>query len=637
MKQKLLLFFVLCLLSAGNTIASTTDNGDGTVTEGFEGFSKSGSVWTMGEGWDYTGLASTWSISTSSGSYHSSSPSIYCYSNSNKSNYLITPDLQNNLIFWMKSYGKTYDSSVSAYECTYVNGVFTLGEKIGEVTIPKADPVADFAQKTIEYSGHGRVALLINYAYIDDFTYSPYGPKGLAVSEKTDNTVTLSWTYEGADQSAWQVAYSTDQNFGSGTIIDANNTTCKISGLTDNVDYYAKVRTNYGGAGFSEWTDAITMIPRVEKTINESATNSSASIPIVNRLYNAEGLMQTQFIIPSSELVPDFVGKTLTQLVFYTSQSTVNLTGATFEVYLNTTDNSIYSASSLEAFEPWGTKVFGSGALSISNNKMVIDIEPFVYLGKNLMIGFKQTNKTTSSSPVSISWFGKTQYSNYSGIYYGTGYNDVVSTNRVNFIPKVSIITSAQFVPVTIGSTGYTTFSCGRALDLSTLPEGLTAFYVVEDGVDKGNSVVRLTPATSVVSAGTGLIMKGTAGSSYNIPTATTSGSELIGNLMVGCVDKTTISTNASRYVLVNNGGNPVFQSLAENGATIPAGKAYLQAVAGARNLSIVFDEEDSTTDICGIRSKKDDVKGSIFDLQGRKVAHPTKGFYIINGRKVVK
>lgn len=42
------------------------------------------------------------------------------------------------------------------------------------------------------------------------------------------------------------------------------------------------------------------------------------------------------------------------------------------------------------------------------------------------------------------------------------------------------------------------------------------------------------------------------------------------------------------------------------------------------------------TTGIADVRSKMSDVKGDYYDLQGCKVANPTKGLYIVNGKKVV-
>ena len=74
---------------------------------------------------------------------------------------------------------------------------------------------------------------------------------------------------------------------------------------------------------------------------------------------------------------------------------------------------------------------------------------------------------------------------------------------------------------------------------------------------------------------------------------------------------------------------------------TIPAGKNYLMVsnavVPGgnAPKLTIVFDNE--ATGVNDVRSKMEDVRGDIYDLQGRKVQKPSKkGLYINKGHKVV-
>ena len=46
--------------------------------------------------------------------------------------------------------------------------------------------------------------------------------------------------------------------------------------------------------------------------------------------------------------------------------------------------------------------------------------------------------------------------------------------------------------------------------------------------------------------------------------------------------------------------------------------------------------KEKTTTGIVDVEYKKEDVRSGIFDLQGRRVAQPTKGLYIVNGRKVL-
>ena len=45
----------------------------------------------------------------------------------------------------------------------------------------------------------------------------------------------------------------------------------------------------------------------------------------------------------------------------------------------------------------------------------------------------------------------------------------------------------------------------------------------------------------------------------------------------------------------------------------------------------------DDITGIRDVKCKKEDVRGHVFDLQGRKVAQPTKGLYIVNGKKVMQ
>ena len=189
-------------------------------------------------------------------------------------------------------------------------------------------------------------------------------------------------------------------------------------------------------------------------------------------------------------------------------------------------------------------------------------------------------------------------------------------------------------VSATIGSTGYTTFASPFALDLSGITAStgeITAYYASSVG---GTSVV-MTSTEADVEAGTGLLLKGTAGATITIPVAAT-GSELSGNLLKGCTAETVVAIDANKYVLVNKGGTAEFQNLSAQGATIPAGKAYLDATGtGARSLTIVFDDED-VTGVNEVRSQKEDVRSEWFDLQGRKVAQPAKGLYIVNGKKVV-
>jgi hypothetical protein len=68
---------------------------------------------------------------------------------------------------------------------------------------------------------------------------------------------------------------------------------------------------------------------------------------------------------------------------------------------------------------------------------------------------------------------------------------------------------------------------------------------------------------------------------------------------------------------------------------TIPANRCFLFVdldVNAEARLSIDFE----TTGIEKLTKDLSNVKGAYYDLQGRKIAQPAKGLYIVNGRKVV-
>ena len=70
---------------------------------------------------------------------------------------------------------------------------------------------------------------------------------------------------------------------------------------------------------------------------------------------------------------------------------------------------------------------------------------------------------------------------------------------------------------------------------------------------------------------------------------------------------------------------------------TLAAGKAYLNIAVPTSSpvLELSFDENDATT-ISEVTNTNRTNNTNVYDLQGRKVANPTKGLYIVNGRKVI-
>ena len=188
---------------------------------------------------------------------------------------------------------------------------------------------------------------------------------------------------------------------------------------------------------------------------------------------------------------------------------------------------------------------------------------------------------------------------------------------------QISKIEVFGYVPVTITSAGYATLFTPVALDFSGVA-GLTAYTAVKDG-----DVVRLTQVSNVP-ANTGVVLEGAA-KTYSIPaiaTSTTAKGELTGN----ATDATAWNAESgyTYYVLASTGSGVEFRPVSEG--EIAAGKAFLKVADGSvHSYSVVFGDET------GISETVSDVKaGAIYDLSGRRVVKPTRGLYIVNGKKIM-
>lgn len=200
--------------------------------------------------------------------------------------------------------------------------------------------------------------------------------------------------------------------------------------------------------------------------------------------------------------------------------------------------------------------------------------------------------------------------------------NSYIALYKVVFTPEAS---PASSVSATLSASGLSSFCSAYALDFSGVT-GLKAYVVTA----VTSTSVTLTQVDKVP-GGTGVILQGTAGETYSIPVAATIPDAPATNKMVGTLNDTNVSAN-SAYALKDGKFHPV------NAGTIAAGKAYLPAsavpAASAPELAIVFDGQ--TTGIQGVEAQKQVENGVFYNLAGQRVAQPTKGLYIVNGKKVV-
>ena len=267
----------------------------------------------------------------------------------------------------------------------------------------------------------------------------------------------------------------------------------------------------------------------------------------------------------------------------------------------------------------WQVKDGGSATSPIIKSANGFTVTVTKSDGKNVTISDGTSNApnslTTSKTSTTLTLSGSGGYTVISGI---------------TITPKV--------IPASFGE-GKTMISFSNAslaLDFADgdghRPDGLKAYKVSA----ANSSSVTLTEVTEAVKANTGLILTGSSNSTYNIPVVN-SGSDISDtNKLVATDGKSTVSDAA---VLSNGKFHPLTSGI------IAAGKAYLPYanitggnpfVGGAHALDIVFDNGD-VTGIEQVANSQDSwFNGQLYDLQGRKVAQPTKGLYIVNGKKVI-
>lgn len=145
-------------------------------------------------------------------------------------------------------------------------------------------------------------------------------------------------------------------------------------------------------------------------------------------------------------------------------------------------------------------------------------------------------------------------------------------------------------VSATLGSNGYSTFASPYPLDLTNLPDGLTAYKAAVDG-----STVTFTELDQAVPAYTGILLKGDESASYDIPVA---GAGTIVSDNAFCVNKagTTFSPESGYNYFGLKKNTLTFGLFDPNDVAIPADKAYLKVSEGAgARLDISFDGEAPT------------------------------------------
>lgn len=194
------------------------------------------------------------------------------------------------------------------------------------------------------------------------------------------------------------------------------------------------------------------------------------------------------------------------------------------------------------------------------------------------------------------------------------------------FLDEV-VVTKAGSESVTLNASGYATFCSQSPLDF-TEAEGYTAWQVTD--IDDGGSIT-FEKVSSKIKGGQGLLLRGTASATIEIPSAD-------GETAVTLGDNLFHGTMAPEYFIAGQiyglSGDKFIKNTA---GTIRAGKAYLEVSdvpSSVKTFTFIFD--DATTGIQTVERVGRDEVEQIFDLSGRRQSKMQRGINIVNGKKVV-
>ncbi len=178
-----------------------------------------------------------------------------------------------------------------------------------------------------------------------------------------------------------------------------------------------------------------------------------------------------------------------------------------------------------------------------------------------------------------------------------------------------------------ISSAGWATYCSPYALNLADASATLEDAYIVTGGND---GVLTLTSVKDgTVPANTGLLLEGTAGDVV-IPIVGSSTTNVDANKLVGVTAETVLDANDG-YVLMGSPSVGFYQN--SNAFTVGANTAYLPATFAATARSFYsFGDATAIKAIDNLRFAID----NYYNVAGQRVAAPTKGLYIKNGKKIV-
>lgn len=362
-----------------------------------------------------------------------------------------------------------------------------------------------------------------------------------------------------------------------------------------------------------------------------SARESGGQIRFYGKVgpLNDNSYWRVEIVDPSwsSPRLYEAQGNGLTNGYFAVDVNNVNLSGIDY-IILNGTNITI---TAVQVVAP-ATQTYTATAASTSNG--TVSLNPTSGLAEGDVV-------TITATPATDYEVGSVS------VTYGTNGSitpNSIGNNQYTFNMPAANVTvtvtfneietaNGEFDAVNMGDYAYRTYVTPCAINFSR-SVGVEAYCATS----YDEQSVTFTQVTGTCNAGVPVLLKKKTGAEefklWKLTDEDATGNTPSTNYLVA--GPATVHS-ANKYVLTVHSGVVVFAETNFQSATVDASHAYLylhNTNAARGRLTIRLNGE--STGISSLQSDEPSLDGAVYNLRGQRVEHPTKGLYIINGKKVV-
>lgn len=272
--------------------------------------------------------------------------------------------------------------------------------------------------------------------------------------------------------------------------------------------------------------------------------------------------------------------------------------------------NCWYNDGTFRLYRGSGDDAAGSVTLNCLSNKVITQIEfTEIYSGTGALSNITANKGTYTVTSTSAIWTGAAQ-----SVTFTTGSNST-------YIKTITVTYSDEFT-VQVQSYGWASFIAPAPVEFAAN----TAYVVTDASVANGLTLAAVTQ----VPKDTPVLLKGEGEKAATVLSTAPSAPET--NLLSVC-DGTIASGNYA-YVLAKDGTGACFKQW--TGAASALNGRVVLLLNQAVSTRSIYSLDEEMTGITGVNLNENQNENRYYDLQGRHVAQPTKGLYIVNGKKIV-